>query len=237
MHTLALAGTEADALADADLLQQLSRETATELSAGIDAGLEEIPQALPPALRAAMLENVKVFSQAKSYQQLRLITDLLLDSSGNLRSWSSFSAEVKKVNSTYNLSYLKAEYNTANASAQMAAKWADFKETAADFDIIIEVVQDERTRAKHRERDGIVRPVGDPFWRTNYPPFDFNCRCTARKVRKGSYPYKDLPPAIEKGTDLKPMFRNNVGLTGVIFDKSSPYFDINPEDKARLNVL
>lgn len=40
-------------------------------------------------------------------------------------------------------------------------------------------VMDERTRDEHAELNGLVLPKTDPFWRSHFPPWDFNCRCMA----------------------------------------------------------
>lgn len=37
-------------------------------------------------------------------------------------------------------------------------------------------IDDDRTRESHRAANGTVRPLGDPYWRTHYPPWGHNCR-------------------------------------------------------------
>jgi hypothetical protein len=34
-------------------------------------------------------------------------------------------------------------------------------------------------RGSHAQFDGLILPKTDPFWRTHYPPWEFNCRCMA----------------------------------------------------------
>lgn len=41
----------------------------------------------------------------------------------------------------------------------------------------IRAVRDKRTRRYHRKASGTMLLATDPFWKTAYPPFGFNCRC------------------------------------------------------------
>jgi len=43
-------------------------------------------------------------------------------------------------------------------------------------------VGDKRVRHTHAEMHGIIRPIGDPYWRTHWTPNGFNCRCTVQIV-------------------------------------------------------
>ena len=35
-----------------------------------------------------------------------------------------------------------------------------------------------------RARNGVIRPANDPWWKVNYPPYHFNCRCYVRPILK-----------------------------------------------------
>jgi len=37
---------------------------------------------------------------------------------------------------------------------------------------------DDRVRPAHAALDGVVKPLGDPFWDKYTPPWEFGCRCT-----------------------------------------------------------
>lgn len=45
-------------------------------------------------------------------------------------------------------------------------------------------INDSRQRPEHRELDGIIRPIDDPFWDTHYAPDDYRCRCVQRSLTK-----------------------------------------------------
>ena len=73
----------------------------------------------------------------------------------------------------------------------------------------IRTVRDNRVRAGHRSAHGVRLPATDPFWRTAFPPFGFNCRCRVRSrpadvrgVTNGADPrLRRLPdPGFSSGT-------------------------------------
>lgn len=41
-----------------------------------------------------------------------------------------------------------------------------------------QTAQDDRVRDSHAALDGLVMPADSPFWKTHFPPWDWNCRCT-----------------------------------------------------------
>ena len=45
-----------------------------------------------------------------------------------------------------------------------------------------DAVLDSRTTSICRERNGVVRPADDPWWRSNWPPLHFNCRSGVRSL-------------------------------------------------------
>ena len=73
---------------------------------------------------------------------------------------------------------LRTIFRTNMMTAYAAGQWEGIEETKAAFPYLEYVaVDDERTRHTHRELDGTILPVDDPFWDAHYPPNDWNCRC------------------------------------------------------------
>lgn len=181
---------------------------------------------------ANLTESVRVFSGFKTYEQLRLATDLLKDTNGRLKPFQNYLKDVQVLNQTYNETYLKVEYGHAVASAQMASAWADAWQDRDLFDLQYEAVNDKRTRPAHAALDGIIRPVEDDFWKTFYPPNDWRCRCTVRKVRKDTHnggtkiSAEDLATA---KTAMPAMFRSNTAQEGVVFPENHAYYTRNKE--------
>lgn len=82
--------------------------------------------------------------------------------------------------------------------------------------LMYDAINDTRVRPTHLAMDGIIRPVEDRFWATNYPPNGFRCRCrcislTDRQARERSKNGKGLNQPITD--DMKPDkgFDYNVG--------------------------
>ena len=81
--------------------------------------------------------------------------------------------------------------HTGNAFA--AGRWeqAQRLEAANPGSIFARLITvgDHRVRHTHAEMEGIIRPIGDAYWTTHWPPNGFNCRChaqilTVRELRR-----------------------------------------------------
>ncbi len=134
----------------------------------------------------------------------------------------------------YNDNWLTTEYNTAVNQAFSGREWVNIKANAEALPLLKYVtVGDGLVRASHRELDGIIRPVNDPFWREYYPPNDWNCRCTVEQLEEGEEPVTELQN--RKLTDIPPLFQMNTGEDKVIFDETAhPYFKVSEKYKVQL---
>jgi SPP1 gp7 family putative phage head morphogenesis protein len=180
-----------------------------------------------------LTDNIQVFSGAKTYQQVRSLTDLLKDQ--KLKSnFYAFKEKATPILKDYNEAYLKAEYNTAIGSSRMAGEWMRIE---TDKDILpllqYETVGDSRVRPEHAALDNIIRPVNDKFWDTLYPPNGWNCRCTVLQLSEGSV--TDLRGRTNLYDNVPEMFRMNVGKDKIIFKEKGegkhPYFSVAKGDK------
>ena len=72
-------------------------------------------------------------------------------------------------------------FNTNMRSAHMKGRW---DQLLANSDrrpyLQYRTAGDSRVRPQHRQWNGLIFPIGDPFWPTHYPPNGLNCRCTVR---------------------------------------------------------
>ncbi len=76
---------------------------------------------------------------------------------------------------------LEMIYRTNMNSAYNAAQWAEVRARVKDGERVIlryDAIRDSRTRDSHAALDGVALPAGHPFWKSNYPPNGYNCRCS-----------------------------------------------------------
>ena len=76
------------------------------------------------ALRQSLSRSNYIFSGIKTFHEMNEAFPSLLDENGNRKPFERFLNDVHKIDQTYNRNYLRAEYNFAQASAQMAEKIA-----------------------------------------------------------------------------------------------------------------
>ena len=168
--------------------------------------------------------NVYQFSVAKNFTQMRTLTSALIDENGHTRSFSDFMTEASKIDKKFNVDYLRAEYDTAINSAEMASHWVRFKQMGNPM-LRYVTVGDERVRESHAAMNGIQRPMSDPIWDKIYPPNGWNCRCTVIATSGAATPDKQ----IRMPWDVPPLFQTNLAKTGMLWPKGHPYFKATDE--------
>ena len=77
-------------------------------------------------MRRRLQRSDYIFSGLKTFHELNEAFPSLIDEKGNRKSFERFLNDVQKIDKTYNQNYLRAEYNFASASAEMAARWEQF---------------------------------------------------------------------------------------------------------------
>jgi len=214
-------------------------KTATHLKKGVDIGFAEglIKVEYTEAdllMLQDLSENIYIFSGAKTYQQVRSMSDLLAQPELK-SSFFKFKQEASKIFTDYNDAYLQAEYQTAVGSSRMAANWGRIMQDADVLPLLkYQTVGDARVRPTHRDLDNIVRPVNDKFWTNYYPPNGWRCRCTVIQLSEGEEDVTDLQGWL-KPNDVPPEFMMNSGIDRYVFKTKGkdkhPYFDIAKGDK------
>jgi SPP1 gp7 family putative phage head morphogenesis protein len=114
--------------------------------------------------------------------------------------------------------FLRTNFNTAVSNANFAARWKNIDADRNLFPYLKYVaVMDNNTRDEHAALDGIVRPIDDPFWSSDYPPNGWNCRCsveqlTASEANEDPGTDAPIPPNV-----VPPQFRRNAGKDNTLF--------------------
>ncbi|MFR9545338.1 MAG: phage minor head protein [Rikenellaceae bacterium] len=210
-----------------DPVRSLIDATSTHLYKGIDRGLE---QSAPSELLVSKLkESARVFSGFKTLHEMNEAAALLLDEKGYIKPFERFSKDVQTINSKYNKSYLRTEYEFTVASSQMAAKWEEQQDDGGGRYLLqYRTMGDKKVRADHVKLDGVTLAPSDPFWESYYPPNGWGCRCTVVKVRATKYPATDSEDAMTAGAEAtkgkySDMFRFNPGKHKTVYPAHNSY--------------
>ncbi|MEH0008022.1 MAG: DUF935 family protein, partial [Flavobacteriales bacterium] len=169
------------------------------------------------ATKLKMQKNIYRFSQAKTYAELKTFNSLLY-TNGEVTPYDAFKKQVLKVNRSYNLNYLQAEYQTARQASAHARNWQQFQKDKDLFpNLEYKTAADERVRSSHAKLHGVIKPIGDSFWDKYYPPNGWRCRCYG--VQSDKPVTEDMPKLA-----IKEEFQLNTGKTGSVFSEKHPYF-------------
>lgn len=179
-------------------------------------------------MRSRLEESNYIFSGIKAFHELNEAFPSLLDEEGKRKPFERFLNDVQSIDETYNKHYLNAEYNFAQASAEMAGKWERFTEDGDDYLLQYRTANDSKVRPEHAELHGVTLPMGDSFWDEYYPPNGWNCRCTVVQVLKSKHEQTPHAEAMQRAEqallkDTKGMFHFNSGKTGKSFPDHNPY--------------
>lgn len=180
-------------------------------------------------LRKHLQESDWMFSGMKTFHELNEAFPSLLDEDGNRKPFEQFLKDVQTIDSTYNRNYLSAEYNFAQASAEMAAKWENYTEDGDEYLLQYRTAGDDKVRPEHAELNGVTLPPSDSFWDTYYPPNGWNCRCTVVQVLKDEYGQTPHDEAMQRGAKAMSnektakMFAFNPGKEERTFPDYNPY--------------
>lgn len=173
--------------------------------------------------------NIYAFSGAKTYQQVRQLSSLLVNEN-EVRSYSEFRDKAREILVNYNENYLAAEYQTAISQGMAADKWQKYQDDKDIYHLLTyRTVGDNRVRPEHAMLDGITRPVEDKFWKLYFPPNGWGCRCDTDQEDDTSL-VTDMR-GFKHPEDVPDVFKMNAGMDRIVFSKKHPYFDVAPKDK------
>lgn len=216
-------------LSKGEIHPELYRKTAEELMKGMYEGLGgtsfgyEDPRNM---LSAYLAQNIHKFSAGKSLAQQQQLSKLLIGSDGNPRSFTDFRDAVHETGLQFNLTYLKTEFDTAFASAQMAHQWEQLRNN--DF-LEYSTVGDNRVRPAHAALDGLTLAADSNLWRKIWPPNDWLCRCfVVPGIATNASTDADSGGKL-KDNPINPLFEFNPGLEKIIYSDDHPYYKAMPK--------
>lgn len=195
-------------------------------TAVLDSGFKQVE--MSEAMRRRLTRSDYIFSGMKTFHELNEAFPSLLDENGNRKPFERFLNDVRKIDSTYNSNYLRAEYNFVQSSAEMAAKWEQFMEDGDRYYLQYRTAKDDKVRPEHAALHGVTLPMSDSFWEEYYPPNGWNCRCSVVQVRKSKYPATPHDEAMALGEealqrDSKGIFHFNAGKEQKTVPDYNPY--------------
>ncbi|WP_304184584.1 phage minor head protein [Phocaeicola plebeius] len=212
-------------LTDSDVRKFIERQKLIFDNA-VDTALKEVP--LDDISVQRLKESNYVFSGIKTFHELNEAFPSLLDEEGNRKPFNQFLNDVQKVYDAYNVQYLRTEYNFAQASALMAARWKKFEQDGDRYNLQYRTMYDKRVRRTHRMLHNITLPIESPFWDKYFPPNGWNCRCTVVQVRKDKYTVSNEQEAMNLGSQAtagkyQEMFMFNPGKRMTTFPAYNGY--------------
>ena len=122
-----------------------------------------------------------------------------LDSGGT---FADFQKSIKAGDIDINLPRHRLDniFRTNIQGAYGRGRWYQQQQNKAERPYLMrDGINDNRQRPEHRELDGVIRPVDDPFWEIHSAPSGYRCRCIQRSLTqsqaedKGITVYDDLP--------------------------------------------
>lgn len=225
-----------------DLPEDLYYATADYLKKALYKGFGGALKDFAPGSKDAELltelrENVYMFSAAKTYEDVRNLTDALVDEDDNIRPFGEFRDVADGLLTKFNEDWLETEYETAIGQAQNAVRWQNIEQDKKTLPFLrYSTVGDENTCEVCGPLNGVTLAVDDPFWNSFMPDNHFRCRCTVEQLDESAA--EEETPADEVGDlatrtrqEMRPEFLMNPGKDKVIFSKEHPYFDVAPKDR------
>ena len=168
---------------------------------------------------SSLKENMDMFSAAKTFQQTLDMQSLFVAGMTE----EDYKELAGQTFDLYNTTYLEAENNSVLLQSQNAKDWIGIEENKDVLPLLrYSAIVDDNTSEICLQCDGVTLPVDDPFWDMYSPENHYNCRCLLEQL-------DDEHSEVQPGDNLEkpdPVFDNNVGKTGEIFNKDHPYFNV-----------
>lgn len=137
---------------------------------------------VPPVefLKMTATKRAQAFTAANlaKLDQIQAIADALAKSQANGETFADFQKWAKAQDFGLPKHRLETIYRNAVQQSYNAGHWREFEEGAKDRPYLMyDAINDSRVRPSHLALDGVIRPVGDAYWKTHSPSLGHRCRC------------------------------------------------------------
>lgn len=181
-------------------------------------------------LLAELRENVYMFSAAKTFQEVKEISSLLVGDNGELRSAQEFNELGRATYELWNDVWGETERNTAIGQAQNAVKWNQIEAEKTVLKVL-RYTTTENACDICSPLEGFTAPVDDPAWDAIAPMNHFGCLCVLEQLEEGETTKNHSAIVEDTIGKMNPTFIMNPGKDKVIFSDAHPYFDVAKKDK------
>lgn len=117
--------------------------------------------------------------------------------------------------------HLRTNFSTAINSAYLAREWNEYQKSKELFPYLkYTAIMDDKVREEHASWNDLILHIDDDFWKTNYPPNGWNCRCSVSPLSDDDArndPDFDKKP--DPYTTADPMFQQNTAIDKSIWGK------------------
>lgn len=207
---------------------KLYKQTAKDLLKTIDEGLGGNSFSFEDGrntLKAYFQQNICAFSAAKSLTEMNHMRSLLADATD----FNDFRNKVFDAGYKFNINWLRTEYDTFTASAQMAQQWDSFIKNGVEA-LEFTTVGDDRVRPAHALLDGMTVRIDSPALKRIYPPLDWLCRCFMVPGIVSKAMGDDEAGRLAKDASANKLFRHHSGIDKVVVSDEHPYFNAKPKE-------
>ena len=130
---------------------------------------------------------------------------------------------------------LRTIFETNMRTSYAAGQWTRIQRTKKALPFLCyKTVGDARVRPRHRAWHNVVLPVDHPWWKTHFPPCDWQCRCqvvqmTAGMVKRAGLRVWDEPP--DDGPPIR-FVNERTGEITMVPKGIHPSFAYNPGEQS-----
>lgn len=139
-----------------------------------------------------------------SIEQIKFVIDLVTESMKDGSTFEEFQKRVKAGDATIDLPRYRLDniFRTNMQIAYNRGRWEQQKKVAGSRPYLMyDAINDSRTRPSHIAMENTILHRDDPWWKTNYPPNGFRCRCTVISLTEDQAGKRGIRT---NGPDVKP---------------------------------